>query len=448
MSLKRTAAKFVAVAFIVTAVIFLLGLEFPEAVLWHEEYTKDVGFSPDSSKIVFIHADTWRIPSLADSTPVLKAKISAYWCDANSPETKKSLEVESVGREYGGYFSLPAGLVFSPDSKHIAIFTVRYLLVINLKSSQLRRLSHAGENVSSFRWLNNEEVGYVVHTRKKEGESYDERTFWRQRITDGPDSRKKIFPMSGVERGAFDSRPILFGEDLEHWSPKGRYVIFISSSRNSGRRFKLLDVVRGNIITSFGHPESYAALVSWKTDESEAFCVGGIGGEGRNQQAFLIQASTGEVSDCSKSFSSTFRTIVAPTLLPFWTDDGKYVLANDLLKLGPCLIQPHPWKIIELQKQLAKRVKLNAQYKPQLFRLPVSGWVGINTVASIGPVYSVPKYAVDYEVEECIQLFDVPGWWACSPDGRLAAVIGYAKGKKLTLHKLNIPEVKSSTSTH
>ena len=239
---------------------------------------------------------------------------------------------------------------------------------------------------------------------------------------------------------------------LEHWSPKGRYIIFLRKPYCDDSCFKLLDVKEKTVMLSFGKPKSYSVSdffgsgISWKSDESEVFCLAGVVGKGDNQ-AYLVYPNTGQVFDCSKGFSQTFGDGIAPSLLPDWTPDGKYILANDYLGLGGCLIQPRPWKVVTLQEKLDKHLKLDQKYKPHLFYLPIQGWVGINAVG-VDKKYATDraaKFAFDYKGKEIIPLFDSPGIWACSPDGRSAVVIWYRK--KLTLHKLAVPHVTESSDT-
>ena len=408
---------------------------------FHTGQPEKISFSPDNSKIAFIWSDEWYMP-VVDS-PILKREISLCWCNVADVDSVKSIKVYSAsGRFYGPD---PMDFKFSPDSSHLAIFTPNYLSVINLKSKKLWRLSNAGEKVTSFQWLDNAQIGYCVHAIAEEDKSRYERTFWRQKIANAHKTRSRIYSASIVE-------PDISTWPQEYWSPKGRYVIFLRNPYRTNSRFQLLDAGTGTTKLTFGQPKSVTITfgiegdsgISWKLDGSEAFCIAGIVGKGDNQQAFLIHTDTGQIFDFSQDFAKSFRS--APYLLPCWTVDGKYVLANNYAGVGGCLIQPRPWKVVTVGKQLPENFNCEGPCLPIVFPLYTPNWVGINApeLHKSPDTGGPPKFAVDCEGRKFVPLFSDPGIYACSPDGKHAAVIW--RKKKITLHKLELPEIKTTTT--
>jgi hypothetical protein len=423
---------------VVTSLNSVSGAIFP--IGWPEK----IVFSPDSSKIAFIWSENFdKFALMLVDTPILRRDIFVYWCNVTDIGTKKSVKVDTFGEEYSGYSRVPLDLKFSPDARYLAVFTANYLSLIDLKSKKLSRLSNDKEMVTSFQWLDKDQIGYCVRTIGEDANLPYERIFWQQNITNEPKSRSKIYQESE------EKSPILLYWPLEHWSPKGRYVVFLCKPYRDDSCFRLLDVKEGTVKLSFGKPNSYPVCnfctgFSWKSDESEVFCLAGIVGEGDNQQAYLIHTNTCQVFDCSKDVLQTFGDNIAPTWSTDWTLDGKYIVANDYIGLGGCLIQPRPWKVVTMKEKLDKHFKFDEkykQYKPHLFLLPMWGWVGVNAVG-VDKKYAedmAAKFAIDYEGQKVVLLFDNQGWWAFSPDGSFAVVIGY--GKKLTLRKLDVPHI-------
>ena len=95
--------------------------------------------------------------------------------------------------------------------------------------------------MTSFHWLNNDEIGLVVNETISEERAT--KTFWRQNISKGPETRKQIFqdttkPELRYGIGPFNDYP------QEFWSPKGKFVIYIYPDFDC---LKILDVARETI---------------------------------------------------------------------------------------------------------------------------------------------------------------------------------------------------------
>jgi len=270
---------------------------------------------------------------------------------------------------------------------------------------------------------------------KKTGSDY-KKLFWRQKIDQGPQARSQIYSEPSVPSiYQFRLWP------LEYWSPKGRYALFLRNFGEADNEFRLLDVAAGTIKLKFGQPSRPNTFgyegdtgISWKLDGSAVFCTAGTKGKSRNQ-AFLVDTETGRILDCSSDFNKEFSR--DPILLPFWTPDGKYVIK----RLDGRLIQPHPWKVINPAVPLAKQFGYGDDHM-QMFALNIPNWVGLGWAGN-GQT-SMVRFAVDYKSQKFVKLFKDPGFFACSSDGKNAAVI--YRSKKVKLRKLDVTNFKTFTS--
>lgn len=406
-------------------------------------------FSPDSSQIVFMWSENfYQFALIPIDTPLLKKEIYVYLYNTANQQKLLSFKVDTLERE-NVYDSLD--MRFSPDSNYLAVFTSSHLSIIDSKTKKLWQLAE-GQEVTSFQWLDNSQMGYCVHRPAQDDSSQFERVFWSQNVTSGLETRSLIYKESPEK----NEDPIL--KLHESWSPQGRYVIFLRNSHEKNSLFSLLDIRQGKILLSFGKPESFAEMenlqgdgvginwqgngISWKGDDTKVFCIAGIAGtsvdgKGPNTQAYLIDTKNSQIVDYSKDFLEKFGANISPSVMGEWTPDGKFIPVNDYVGLGSCLIQPVPWKVIRLQEKLELHLKLDEKYKPSLFPVPMPGWIGINAIG-VDKKYAASeatKYVIDYSGQKFFKLFDTEGWWACSPDGRNIAVIG--RNKKITVHKLD-----------
>lgn len=401
----------------------------------HSRPYGEIVFSPDGDTVAFIWEDSWEMRLLHVGTPL--RSLHLRWCDASDPRSQRSVRLDSLGWKFS-HSSVPVELRFSPDSRHVAAWTAHFLTVVDLSSGRQWRLARFGERVTSFAWLSDHEVGYVTHTnlRGRFGRIAD-RTFWRQNIHKKLDARIRIFRETGAAVGA---RPTVYDYPIEHWSPKGRYVIFTSSRFG---RFHLLNVADRTERVLGGTDAYLPGDVSWTPDGSKVFCIIHIYTRSPNGSigAFLAEAATGKTLDCTAQFAKVFgndRFRSSYRLEPVWTCDGRYVLLNNF-RHGGYLIQPQPWRAIAVGRQAAKQLRDKYTHPPWVFRLPFPGWVGFGFPPK-GPEYDDPGYATDYQTRKLLPLPVGPGS-ALSPRGRFATFIGGAGDPKhLIIGRLDMAE--------
>ena len=392
--------------------------------------SRAIAFAPDSSIVAYVWQD-----SLSEFAVDGRAWLSSYhlyWITASAPSKRKHVLVDSAvgySRAYGGFG--PVALKFSPDSRHAAVVVGDHLTVVDLGSAKSWRINKGNEAVTSFQWLSAHELGYGTATPLKGREDLYRRTIWSQEISGVPGQRT-VLHSGTVSREAVEY--LLLHFPIEYWSAKGTYAVFVEDGR-----FRLLDA-RTKCASAFGPgpPVYLAQAASWKADESAAFCIGTYIGTPyeRLPLAFLVFAEGLETIDCSSGYAADFGKSI-PELEEYWTPDNHYIVANDWAGLGGCLIQPDPWKVIRIGENLKKRFELETEYSPSIFSLPVPGFVGVIGLGQAKhPSDLAHKCAVSHDGKMVKPLFNTPGWWAFSPDGKLAAIIWY--DHKLTVHEIDL----------
>ena len=373
-----------------------------------------ITFSPDGRRVAFVWVKNLDWP-IGFEPPTLSQTAYVRWCTIDRPTNRKSVKVDSFGPSKSGYsIQTFIDLMFSPDSRHLAVLSPHLVTIIDLESETKWRLTRGGEIVTSLVWLGNEEVAYAAHSNIGGHKEVADRTFGRHKIHSRSDERVAIYAEKGVETGIDTWTGYAL---LEHWSPAGRYVIFLTPSPVG--RFHLLDLDRRSI-RPFGHPSvSSWKGVSWKPDGSAAVCVSQVGMQ-KPDEALLIDAATGETYDFSESFAEVFGEF-SPRIGPLWPAGSEYFIANDL-ELGGCLVRPRPWRVIQVGKQLCKHLGTPDAKPPSIYRLPQANWVRVQ--AKAGTALSESEwYGFDCERERFVELADAG--WAWSSDGRRNGKVKY-----------------------
>jgi hypothetical protein len=195
-----------------------------------------------------------------------------------------------------------------------------------------------------------------------------DRTFWRQKNRAPVTSRTKIHGESGVEAGA-ESLSIEW--PLEHWSPRGRYVLYMQPSIG---RMHLLEMGIGRI-RCIGANRLHCGAIAWKPDESAVACINGVAGLEKKCEALLVQSDTLATIDFTTSFTKLFSE-VRPGLNAAWTTDGNYLLIRDFF-VGGAVVRPDPWLCNPLGEKLPSRFnpETRLRYMSDIYPLPVAGWI-------------------------------------------------------------------------
>lgn len=338
--------------------------------------------------------------------------------------------------------------VFSQDNRYLAVATPRGLVVLDAATGHGRKLSGPGEVVTSLVWLGPDQLGYAAcaDSGGKTGLQGTLR-FWRQRPDETPADREMMF--SFEEAYGCPGRG-LGGMDWprERWSPDGRFVLLPASAPS--RELKLLDLKEhtSRILATGVLLEG----ISWKTDGSEAACVG-FRGE-RPMVAFLLDPRTGAMHDFSAEFNEVFgetSNSPAPWISPLWAPGDRFLLVNHATK-GGYLVRPRPWEAIPVGKLLvdhlaAEGTRVLAQdpstWLPWVFRQPIEGWVRVWVQFDEGGY----RRGIDFLVDDSggsvrvLGESSAPGGgWKLTPDGTLAVKL---EGPcELTVRNPNLPGIE------
>ena len=395
----------------------------------------ELQFSPDGKTIAY----EWTIALIKPVSRMEARAVSqtaeARWCSVAEPDRIHSAKVLQWGENAKGYrIGVYVHIGFSPDSRHLAVATPRKLRIIDLRSEKHWVLNRTGEFVTSLRWIDNEEIGYVTHSnRRGEWDEIVDRAIWRQKITQEWRNRREINKERGIEGYSDSGGPkFTYGAGdfpVESWSPKGRFVVFSSSPM--GGMVQLLDTQTGELRSL--KKRMRVEYVSWKRDESAFVCVGD------SSQALLVNSRTLEIVDFSRQFGGTFGEY-APSIFPEWTPDDRYIVANDL-RLGGCLVRPQPWEIRTVGQELGRRLEvpkelLSIWVKP----LGISGWLRARAPSQ--------DYALNYDNGTLVALSQMgkfgPDRPVVSPDGTTAAS-GRHDGRELKIRPIRLATSQPAT---
>jgi len=380
----------------------------------------EIHFSSDKSTVAYTFVKRIDLP-LPPEMPTLYSTVYLKWCLMDQLDSCQSLKIDSYGKSYGSFVQGQFRLIFSPDSRRIAVNSPRHLEIVELGTRIRHRLTLAGESVFSMGWLGNKEIVYTVHleSMEKNGSYYRTRKIFRHRIDDSPEKRLLLYEQNDYK-----------GLCHEFVSPTGEYVLFMSKGYNEGI-FSLLDVQTGQV-TALTEKKAKLEGVSWKPDGNGVFCLS-------SNEALLLYPKENRIIDLSSNYNSTFRCLLeyAPKIDPLWTPDGRFIVMNSS-KTGGCLVRPDPWEVIPAGKNLVTYLEEEKrqvyfdqpnQY-PWIFVQPFPGWVRvwIRLRTNEKPylpgqtvVLSSQNYLVDYKGKRFFPMkpSDSPGGaWTMTPDGK------------------------------
>ena len=96
-------------------------------------------FSPDESTIAYTYVKRIDLP-LPPEIPTLYSTVYLQWCPLNQLKSCRSIKIDSYGKSYGSFVQGQFRLLFSPDSKHIAVKSPRCLEIIDLETQKRLQL--------------------------------------------------------------------------------------------------------------------------------------------------------------------------------------------------------------------------------------------------------------------------------------------------------------------
>lgn len=251
--------------------------------------------SPDRSLEAYVRADDRVNFSSLPRLGTRREHVWVHWGSPGSPlKTRKLLVAKApADQETPSPIAENVHVVFSPDSRRLAIVTPESLKVVDLITGGHWDLTGPDERVSSLAWASDTDVVYAGHTylvaptREDDGrQMLSDRTFWRQTFNQGSQARQMLYHETRVAAGA-NTR---FAWPLESFAPTGDRVIFRSPIEAG--HFVLLDLP-ARTGRRFGSA-SATSQVWWKDDGSRALVSQAL-----PDKYLLIEAATGQAVDVS-----------------------------------------------------------------------------------------------------------------------------------------------------
>ncbi len=87
-------------------------------------------FSPDGSIVAHTYVNRINLP-LPPEMPTIYSTVYLQWCRSDQLKECRSVKIDSYGKSYGSFVQGKFLLMFSPDSKQLAVKSPRYLEVVD-----------------------------------------------------------------------------------------------------------------------------------------------------------------------------------------------------------------------------------------------------------------------------------------------------------------------------
>ena len=378
-------------------------------------------FSPDGSIIAYTYVKRIDLP-LPPELPTIYSTVYLQWCRSDRLKECRTLKIDSFGKSYGSFVQENFLLMFSPDSKQLAVKSPRYLEIIDLETMTRHRMTGPDEPVLSMGWLGNRDMVYSVFRESAAGKQSHGVThqIFRHSVGEPPGKRLLLYEQKDYDGPCHDSI-----------SPTGEYVVFMSQGYSKAH-FILLNTRTAEVKALTEKPAQFQGA-SWKPDGSCVFCLS-------SNEALLWYPKEGRKKDLSKDYDNSFRGSIqyGPSIDGKWTPDGEYIVINSS-KTGGCLVRPDPWHVVPVGKRLVSHLEETENLRvyldspddyPYIFAQPYPGWTRAWIQLATEKKSEMPgrtvvleprNYLVDYEAGRFLltQPSDTPGGgWSLSPDGQ------------------------------
>jgi hypothetical protein len=414
------------------------------------DWTEALFFSPDGRSLAWIHHFVAR----RNVYEVVWDRYDVRWRAIDDPQGTKSVKVDEAGIGlFPDMVEYVPRVLFSPDSRRLAVAGERGLMIVDVATGRSRQLCKRGEFVISFAWNGSDGLLYVTRT----GSEWDfplhgpsVRTVWRQDLREGASDRKAVHRREEIEPGR-----ILCGRDAKDISPDGKYVVLadldsepplgLPIDKTATISFSLVNlddgqarpIVAGNCKLSWWG-------AAWKPDAS---AVAVIFQDGLyTYRAVLFEPATGRTCDFSEAFTQAYeppaevadRGRNLPSLSGMtWTADGEYLVLNGY---GGRLVHPEPFRVLEIGKSFGGVFSPDGTLSTEVLPTCVAGWVfgrGADASGDDG------TYAIDYRRLRYLQL---TGGTRGGTFRELEGLFTLVEGKTITTMSMGPPPYRLAIS--
>jgi len=372
------------------------------------------------------------VSELAVDGQILHRDVWLFLADVTHSGAQRKILLGSPGGGLGRELNISSALMFSPDSRYIAAMAAGCLWIVDTKTGRHWVQTEGDERATSCCWTDEGQLAYGTIRRGITRIGKTRRSLWLARPGE-PRARQRRLYQGTAEAFDWDAAGSAIWPQ-EHWSPDGRYVIFVDHDQKS--RLALLDVSSGRVQT-FGRRNAHRGSVAWKRDISQALCVYSI--VAQEPEVLLIWPASRNIVDLSEQALGVFdRTGI--DLAPLWTADNEYVL--DLR--GRQLVHPIPWRVLQIGIVVKETLRMRRDDRPRLFLSPVAGFVGVQGASGVA---GNGTFAVSYDGKRYRRL----GLWAFVCDeGRLLVSFdkkGYPVVRPLDWSELLTPGGKGASAS-
>lgn len=372
-------------------------------------------FSTDGQRAAFIQFRHYTRLPMADSE-VIRTDVNLHHWSITNPDIWRTVELSTDGPPV-----YKAKVIFSPDSRYVAIVASDSVYCVDLESNLRRQLSLKQDHSENLVWAGPREVVYVTKSEEPEGgyPAYGlPRMFWRIAIDDPPTNRVLIHK----DENCID-------EDHYSLSPQGGYLIIPPTMRSRWRCVNLHD----SSVFEFGATNRYTyyttgrpfeSSISWTSDESRAVCMNVYVKE---VEAFILHPRAGKANSFDKEAMMLFGGASAflarlTGLEAEWSPDNKYLVLSQMGRL----LQPGSWKVSDVRDELNLRFPSQKPFQPSIRKLSVPGWLlviaedGRNYITDFErqELHDLGEFGLNpYLFEETKGDDDDESCWLISPDG-------------------------------
>lgn len=372
--------------------------------------TDTIAFSPDGEVLAYLwHNGIRRYSERPREMPLmLTESVEIRWFDVGRPDEVRTTLVDEIDlRPSGAHYNITARLLFSPDSRHLAVVSPKRLIIIELATGDSREIPlEEEETFRELAWRSSDVPVYAILRGRTE-------TFFRHQFKATPSERQLVYEaeLDWVAQTHHQPDGFTLPPGLQEfdWSPDGRLVL-IRRRAQQGQPVALLDIDTGTI-TPLSNSISSVMGTSWSNNGAHILIRGSSQPHTYGDVVVLVDTRTGQATDMAERFSTLVGSAGSPPEVhlpsPVWVDANHMIVHDMSWNREPGAVNSHlvrlePWGVV-----LSTRRYLRPS--------PVAGWLLLQGGESFD--WIDPARAREVHLEGW------PNQWVWAPGGRHAAEI-------------------------